>query len=212
MDYHVVILSADEIFSRMLELEMLHCGLRVLSLRDANSFFETELLLLDLDSVTAPVKGSYQSAIGFTGSDVLTANETRRNCSMILHRPFEISRLRQEVLSVFRPNGEERAVSARSHGTARRKQTAHDGLFLQESELCFRDKKVALSPAERAIMQRFLEKRGEVISKEELSSLIGESSANKTEVYVCYLRRKMETLSEKRFLKTVRGQGYRLEE
>ena len=45
-------------------------------------------------------------------------------------------------------------------------------------------------------------------SKEELLSCIGESAANKLEVYICYLRRKTETGDGYRLIRTVRGKGY----
>lgn len=57
-------------------------------------------------------------------------------------------------------------------------------------------------------MQCLLEHRGESVSRDEISTVIGESSANKTEVYICFLRRKLEETFGDRIIKTVRGKGY----
>jgi DNA-binding response OmpR family regulator len=60
-----------------------------------------------------------------------------------------------------------------------------------------------------------MERRGEAVSREELSDCLAtagkKSDSNKTEVYLCYLRRKLEKPTGRRWITTVRGVGYRLE-
>jgi DNA-binding response OmpR family regulator len=79
----------------------------------------------------------------------------------------------------------------------------HTQVWLPDGE------RIAVSPKEGAVMALLLARRGEVITREELAAVIGESTANKAEVYLCYLRRKLET-PERRLIQTVRGKGYRL--
>ena len=59
-------------------------------------------------------------------------------------------------------------------------------------------------------MSALLAKRGSSVSREHLSSLLGESSTNKTDVHVCYLRRKIAAVTERPIIKTVRGEGYKI--
>jgi DNA-binding response OmpR family regulator len=67
---------------------------------------------------------------------------------------------------------------------------------------------LALRPKEATVMSALLVKRGAAVSRVKLSSLLGESSTNKTDVHVCYLRRKIATVTDRPIIKTVRGKGY----
>ncbi len=67
-----------------------------------------------------------------------------------------------------------------------------------------------LRPKETVVMNALLANRGRAVSREMLSELIGESSANKADVYICYLRRKIATVTERAIIKTVRGNGYKI--
>ena len=60
-------------------------------------------------------------------------------------------------------------------------------------------------------MQALLANRGTAVSREQLSAIIGESSTNKTDVHVCYLRRKIATHTDRPIIKTVRGKGYKID-
>ena len=52
------------------------------------------------------------------------------------------------------------------------------------------------------------EEQVEEVNEEELAEAIGESSSNKTEVYVCHLRQKLEKLTSVKLIRTVRNKGY----
>ena len=72
---------------------------------------------------------------------------------------------------------------------------------------------VALTAREFRLLQVLLRRRGQVLSRELLLQEVwqGErSSSNVVEVYVRYLRQKLEAGGERRLLHTVRGRGYRL--
>jgi len=60
------------------------------------------------------------------------------------------------------------------------------------------------------VLELLLSERGETISRERISEQIGESGANKVDVYMCYLRRKFEAAVGAPLISTVRGRGYRL--
>ena len=66
----------------------------------------------------------------------------------------------------------------------------------------------SLSPNEYSIVKALLDHRAEPVSRAELLALVGESNANKVDVYVCYLRRKIDEKLGFKLIYTVRGKGY----
>ena len=73
------------------------------------------------------------------------------------------------------------------------------------------ERAVALTAREFMLLQVLLRRRGQVLSRELLLQEVwqGErSSSNVVEVYVRYLRQKLEAGGERRLLRTVRGRGY----
>ena len=73
---------------------------------------------------------------------------------------------------------------------------------------------VALTPREFAVLEHLLRHRGEVVSKTELLTHVWDSNydgdPNVVEVYVGYLRRKVDLPFDRHAIETVRGAGYRL--
>ena len=195
----VVILSGDALFARMLFLEFSMRNLSVEVAASTESIGAEEVVLVDLDSAVPPKLGNDAYVIGFTRQAALSGLDPDRRCSMILHRPFEISLLCREVLSHVLP---ERAEESRE------RETTAPTLSVVGDRLCFGERSVALSPRERSILNCLLTAEGAVVSREALSDLVGESSANKIDVYVCYLRRKIASLTDKNLLRTARGKGY----
>jgi DNA-binding response OmpR family regulator len=191
----VLILSADALFARMLAIELEMQGISVCCEAEPPREAEAEIVLLDLDTAMPPQNGIYRYMIGFTCRSASTGADAGRLCSLVLRRPFEMRRFREEIgslLSGQETRREEIQLSA-----------DHTQVWLPDGE------RIAVSPKEGAVMALLLARRGEVITREELAAVIGESTANKAEVYLCYLRRKLET-PERRLIQTVRGKGYRL--
>ena len=117
---------------------------------------------------------------------------------MILHRPFQMRVLREE-LALLNAAAEEREVP-------QGEETLE--IALSGNTLTLGEKALTLRPKEATVMQALLANRGRSVLREELSALIGESSTNKTDVHVCYLRRKIATVTDRPIIKTVRGKGY----
>lgn len=207
MEYQVVILSADEIFARMLEIEFRMQNLSVLVAEELSTRDYSSVVLLDLDSATPPPAGRYGQMIGFTkDSALLTTMDSHRQCSMILHRPFEVRILRREVLSCLAQDPSTPVVSM-----PRLDASGEREILLDRERLILTvgdGHELSLTPVEYQIMECLLSNRGRIVSKEELSALIGESVSNKVEVYICYLRRKTDTPDGMRLIATIRGRGY----
>lgn len=211
MRSQIAILSQDSVFSRTLELEFLLYGLSVQLPIHATDAFEAEVVLLDLDTMSVPLNGSYEKMIGYTKSSARFAGDAGRRCIMILHRPFEMRVLRREVFEILQrndPASEAHCRTAEPSMIPPQDRTAY--LTLTEKTLRCGTSEVLLSPKEAKIMEILLADRGSVVSRETISAAIGESSANKTDVYICYLRRKLEKGFGNRLIGTVRGKGYRL--
>ena len=208
---HVVIISLDDVFSRMLELEFRLFQLSARVIRDAEEAFFADVALLDLDSMPAPINGTYSRMIGFTRSSVLSADDARRQCAMILHRPFQMDILRREVFDILHQDRSGARENDRVFIEVKKaERLEYEKLMLKDGHLSCGEKKLALSNHEARILEALIAKKGEAVSREELSALIGESSANKVDVYICYLRKKTENAFGVRLIGTVRKKGYRL--
>ncbi|MBE6634170.1 MAG: winged helix-turn-helix transcriptional regulator [Ruminococcaceae bacterium] len=203
MNYQVMVLSEDTVFARMLELEFSYLHLQAGSASSMDPSDRTDVLILDLDSASAPMAACYRKMIGFSRHSA-TAAEDAGNCSMILRRPFRMSLLRREVLA---ETGGELTWATNEPP---QKSAVERRIVLDEGAraMICDGKRIALSPCEYRIMECLLKKRGAAVTREELSELIGYSETNKTDVYVCYLRRKTDDLPGGRLIRTVRGKGY----
>jgi two-component system OmpR family response regulator len=77
-----------------------------------------------------------------------------------------------------------------------------------------RDEEVALSPKEFALLETFMRRPGQVLSRLQLLEhawdFAYEHRSNVVDVYVRYLRLKLDRADEPSLLETVRGVGYRL--
>ena len=155
---------------------------------------------MDLDSASAPDAASYGRMIGFTRGAALADDGTRRLCSMILHRPFEMRLLRREVMGA-----QEGTAMLSSEAPVRQAKLLLDA---KRSVLQVDGQKIALTPRELAVVSCLLKHRGAAVSRRTLSACIGESATNKTDVYVCYLRRKLDAVCSQRLIHTVRSKGY----
>ena len=199
---NILILSEDAVFARMLELELETMQFSVV-INSASTSRENDLILVDLDSASIPQKsGNSARIVGFTRHFEVSGLDAERRCSMILHRPFQMRILREEV-ALLNLSTQEREA---------KKEEKHDlTITLLGNRLTLDEATLILRPKEVAVMSALLAKRGVPVSREALSSIIGESSTNKTDVHICYLRRKIATVTERTVIKTVRGQGYKID-
>ena len=196
----VLILSQDAVFARMLELELEAMHFSV-ALNSAPAGRQNDLILVDLDSASIPRKVGEARIIGFTRHFEVSALDAQRRCSMILHRPFQMRVLREE-LALLNAAAEEREVP-------QGEETLE--IALNGNTLTLGEKALTLRPKEATVMQALLANRGRSVSREALAELIGESATNKTDVHVCYLRRKIATVTDRPIIKTVRGKGYKID-
>ncbi len=76
------------------------------------------------------------------------------------------------------------------------------------------DKQIALTPREFGLLHFLLRRKGDVVTKSEILAAVWdenyEGDSNVVEVYIGYLRRKIDAPFHRQGVETVRGVGYRL--
>lgn len=121
-----------------------------------------------------------------------------------LVKPFSFVVLVAQVRALLRRN---------SGGNARRRLKLGD-LVVDRAlrEVSWAGEPVALSPREYAVLDVLASRAGSVVTKDELLRTVwGDEQAatrNAVEVYVGYLRRKLDAMGAGEVVRTVRGHGY----
>ena len=108
---------------------------------------------------------------------------------------------------------DERALA---HTLAPSVLTAGDLVLDRRTQQCRRgDTEIELTPRESDLLALLMARPGRVISKrlalEEVWDTAVDDNSNVLEVYVGYLRRKIDAPFGRRAIRTVRGSGYRLD-
>jgi two-component system phosphate regulon response regulator OmpR len=126
-----------------------------------------------------------------------------------LPKPFEPRELLLRLQNILRRN---KAVAEPSGEPVRRVTFGPFDFDLELGELTQKGKRVPLTDAEVALLRALAARLGEVLSRETLSKSMGAAINERAiDVQVTRLRRKIEPdPSFPRYLRTVRGQGYRL--
>ena len=113
-------------------------------------------------------------------------------------------------------------LAARANAILRRKVDPElEILRVEDLELSPRDRKVSrgereikLSPKEFELLNLLMRRAGNTVSRQELLDkawgLQPETDSNLVDVYVNYLRKKIDSANEEKLIFTVRGSGYRL--
>ncbi len=109
-----------------------------------------------------------------------------------------------------------RAILRRSSQRVTQEALAGDLALDSITHRCRRgDVEIELTPREFALLELLMRRVGEPVAKRELLDEVWDwaisDSSNLVEVYIGYLRRKIDTPFERRSIETVRGVGYRLD-
>lgn len=172
---------------------------------------EADLVLWDADHTPVPKWGELSSNASLivitrdTIPDGISVPDFRR--TDLLRRPFNIESL-ERLLSLYAES------FFHAHEPPRVVPSHPTGIVPTDdfSSVTVEGNPVSLSPQEGRILSCLWDKRGRTVTREELASLLGGSvNGNSVEVYVCHLRRKLETPTSPRLIRTVRGKGYILE-
>ncbi len=128
-----------------------------------------------------------------------------RGADDFLHKPFSFDVLLARLRALVRRGAPERPVVL-SAGDLRlepaRRRVTRGGV------------EIALTPREYGVLELLLRRRGDVVTKREILDNVWDSAfdgdPNVVEVYISYLRRKVDAPFDRRTILTVRGMGYRV--
>lgn len=222
---HILVVDDDTRLRELLRSFLSKNGFRVTVASQAAEARE-RLGVLDFDLIVLDVMMPGQTGLDFASeirrSDdvpilMLTAmGDTKDRIAGLetgvddyLGKPFEPRELLLRIQNVLKRN---RAVAAPT-GEPQRLVVFGPFQFDQElGELTNKGKRLPLTDAETALLRVFTARLGEVLSRETLCRSVGLAVNERAiDVQVTRLRRKIEPdPSFPRYLRTVRGQGYRL--
>ncbi len=211
MELYAKIITDDKRFERMLFLELSRCGIEVLS--DITSFpkkltRENFFTVVDLDFCNEDISGLSQESkmIGFSHSYQSELAKRAESCYAFFHRPFLIS----DLISVIHDG---KSVDHLRSGYRSNKHAVHDKrdyLRIDEKAKCVNvgREKVFLTSNEFTVMSLLCQKRGEAVSREEISLRLNAKESNIADVYICMIRKKIDERFGKKYIYTVRRKGY----
>ena len=213
----------DPRLCRLLEIELSLCGVTVVS--EAEDY---SLCLVDLDEHPEAVMPRERCRY-LCWSRAIDIHPPVGNIPAVcLHRPFSLQDLEDGIRRLLSDEpviAENPARVIRPPVVKRREAGSNDAATEEKFDISplphggvsVAGREIPLTPREQALFDCLWENRGTVVSKERLWAVLcaaeGEDipRTNTTEVYVCFLRRKIEKPSARRLITTVRGQGYRLD-
>lgn len=196
----VNIMCAEADFARMLEIQLNAIGhSTVASEKDA------DVTIVDLDEFgLSEISGKSGGYIGFTRHLEKLSSDVFSVCKTLLHRPFTMSQLCD-------------AIGIDFNSSISRVAKPDPSLPILNSvtrQFSYGEYTVSLSKNEADILSILLQSHGQAVSRETLATAISSPTddnsnvSNMVDVYVCYLRKKIDEKLGKRIIHTVRGIGY----
>lgn len=164
--------------------------------------------------------------IGWTFLTDFSVIADSEKCSFILHRPFLMSDMRSLIFdniplinrrkltdkvlkSKIPSNDETKKIS--QYGTGRKIAGFNRNRLYADSEkkaAVYGNERIPLSDNEFKILDLLCRNRGETVTRKEISDVIGAGQGNMGDVYICFLRKKIEGKLGLKLIYTVRGTGY----
>lgn len=200
------IVSGDAIFGKMLSIELSQRGVEAAVCSDFQIAAEKKPSVIFLDarackrSPKAP-DGCDIVIFGW-GDDISELGEDVYDYP-VYERPFVVCDMLDAT--VGKP-------TLAADG-AKAERSASDGLRLHASShsATYRGERIALSKKEFALLGLLMEKKGAVLSRGEAAEKIfGGENSNVVDVYVKYLRQKIDERFDVKIITSVRGVGYEI--
>jgi hypothetical protein len=212
----LLLVSGDRALVRLIALECRELALPLEVADTLPALAEERPMLLDLDSAgvmeaLTAAGGEFATMAGICRDLTRLPAEVQARLPLLLQRPFLTGQVRA-LLAQLGGRGEMIFDDTRDYTPGKSVSAADVALELTGEELKVGERRIHLTPSEAAILRLLMDRRGEAVSREELrEALSGQGESNKLEVYLCFLRRKIERPLGLHMITTVRGVGYRLE-
>lgn len=200
----VYIICSDGVFRRMLELELTEYGANVMPEGSAVTAPCAAIISApDIDKAALPQDGCLTVVFGYPEE---LPDTDRINPSAVLVRPFDTDELMRVLF------GESKTESVPTI----RKITASGRLTvdIEKRTVSYLGISSRLTKREFALFEYLYKRKGIEIPRSELYDSVwgGGDGENVVDVYVCYLREKLENKFGVKLIRTVRGKGYMFEE
>lgn len=220
------IFCKDSRLCRLWEIQLGFCGVnRTVNLREAPERASDCLLwLVDLDGFPyedLPDRPEGCRVYGFTQSIELEA-KYGQSLAFCFRRPFAMTAFEAVICQdLYGDNMPLAAAQAdppgREISRVRRGNRGDILRVLGDGVVTLEGNPVSLTKQEQAVFDCLWEHRGRAVSKETLRERLsavpsGDTAGNTPEVYICFLRRKLEKPTGRKLITTVRGVGYMLED
>ncbi len=217
MNLYAKIITDDKRFERMLALELTGRGIEVLedigvdqrSVSKKNFYTLVDLDFCSEDDISD--LASYSNVIGFSHTYQDANKDILRSFYAVLHRPF----LMDELFSIIFSEGKllinqkiHRPVNSASRQTRAKK--SYLKVDHASKKAIWGNDGIALTDSEYKVLSLLYDRRGETVSRKEISELLGADEGNICDVYICMLRRKIDNRFGVKLIYTVRGKGYTL--
>ena len=168
--------------------------------------------------------------IGWSGIDTPEYYSDFSVCSAFLHRPYLMSDLRYIIAGYFSSSELDGDMQTGiyddsgylSYLSRLRRIAEISGKRFDEDNneerslncdsesmtAIYGEKKFALSEYEYKVLSLLCDRRGEVVTRDEISRMLGGEMSNMCDVYICHLRKKIDSTLGLKLILTVRGKGY----
>lgn len=213
----VLIITKDEIFSRMLFWEITAFGAKVCIFNNFCDEAQKEAEVSDFTVLDAEIFACHTQEISdfertqiilFGYENTLLPLEEKIPAGFrVFARPFNI----QKFLSSIFERNDENMLGVRP---AKRRKSAADSLILGEKNhtVSYRKETVDLTQREFALLQLLIKNKGQTVTRTEAAQKVwgkeSEGDTNIVDVYIRYLREKLDEKFGIKIISTVRGVGY----
>ena len=159
----------------------------------------SSIVIIDLDTHTIPKK-SFGALIGISSTPEALSNHVISSCRKIFPRPFSFKALTEAVIDA--------CEESLSDGASNAEPIPVFKLHKEDNIVIYGKKTLRLTPSESSILALLLKKRGEIVTYGEISEAVGVSDSNKSTVFVCNLRKKLDAQVGITPICTIRQKGY----
>ena len=207
---NIAIVFADKTYARMLELSLTEKGANcdVLSPEAVTPETEADFVLLDagcLDDARPNLPSGVSVILIGTEKQVRAMREDDLVSFFLLSRPFRMESLYGVIF-----NGS-------SETADRDTERSHFGIVMDGIKRCVYvcGEQVYLSKREYELFALLMQNRGKAVSRAEAGEIFAgdetEQRSNVVDVYIKYLREKIDERFDIKLIKTVRGTGYMIQ-
>lgn len=198
----VAVISQNKILARSVELEVLSYRMDCdVFLKPPKQLSEYCAIVVDSDSIDDIEFVSTKSFINIGNNSA-----PRQNCVANLSYPFLLNEF-LDALDNCVENNKKVDVILRQEITNEDKNLFYFS-DIDKTLLAF-GQRINVSEYELRVLERLCKTPGVAVSRMELSDILTSSGdTNIVDVYVCHLRKKLEKLSDKKVIYTIREKGY----